>query len=71
MNIVRAILGELRGMFLADMRLAIGIALVVVSAAALVAVVHTAPLAAGGALLVGCLLVLIQTVIRAARCEAR
>lgn len=71
MNILKAVLSELRGMFLADVRLAIGIAAVVVSAATLVAVFQASPLTAGGALLAGCLLVLIETVVHTARREAR
>ena len=69
MNIVRDVLRELRGMFVADVRLTIGIAVLIAVVSALVEVFAIEPLAAGVVLLIGCLAILIETAIHQARCE--
>jgi hypothetical protein len=67
MNIARDVLRELRGMFVADARLTIGLAVLIAIVTALVAMIHVKPLVAGGVLLVGCLGVLIESATHKAR----
>jgi hypothetical protein len=69
MNILLAVLDELHGMFVADIRLTIGIAVLIAIVAGLVSVLEVKPLAAGGVLLIGCIAVLIEAVVHKARSE--
>jgi hypothetical protein len=69
MNIARGVLNELRGMFIGDARLTIGISVLISVVAALVAIFRVEPLVAGGVLLVGSLAILIETAIHKARRE--
>ncbi|MFZ2003900.1 MAG: hypothetical protein WAV02_02365 [Stellaceae bacterium] len=68
MNMLQEVMNELRGMFVADGRLAIGIAALITVAAALARMFE--PLAAGGVLLFGCIAILIGSVVHKARSEA-
>ena len=67
MSILRDVLAELFGMFVADARLTIAILCVVAVTAGLVDLAGTAPLIGGVVLLAGCLAVLIAAVLGAAR----
>ncbi|NDV87407.1 hypothetical protein GTW51_11925 [Aurantimonas aggregata] len=67
MTILRDVLAELFGMFVGDARLTAAVLLVVAIAAALIDLGDVPPLIGGGVLLVGCLVVLIGAVMRAAR----
>jgi hypothetical protein len=67
MNMVRAALRELLGLFVDDGALAAEILAVVMLAAAAAALVPDVPLAAGAILLLGCLGVVLASVARAAR----
>jgi hypothetical protein len=67
MSIARDVLRELCGMFVADARLTIGIAVLIVVVGALVAIIHVKPLAAGGVLVFGCLGILIEAAMHAAK----
>jgi len=67
MTLLRDIAAELLGMFLADARLTIGILILVALVAALAESHTVAPLLAGGALLVGCLTILVLAAWREAR----
>lgn len=66
MNLLNEIVGELRGMFVGDRLLAIGIVAIVAAAALLADVAGAGPLAAGGVLLLGSPILLIGNVCRAA-----
>lgn len=66
MNIVSLILRQLVGMFIDDEFLAVAV-LAVVGAAALLILFGVPPLVAGGALLVGCIAVLMLSALRANR----
>jgi hypothetical protein len=71
MNLLRASLREIVGLFLDDEFLAAA-ALIVVAAAALLTKLHLiAPLAAGGILFAGCLGILLTSVWRTARAGRR
>jgi hypothetical protein len=67
MNILRAVLRELLGLFVDDGALAAQIVAVVILAAAAAALVPDFPSAAGGILLLGCVGVLMASVARGAR----
>ncbi|HZU88210.1 MAG TPA: hypothetical protein VE993_03035 [Stellaceae bacterium] len=66
MTLLKEIVAEIIGMFVGDARLTLAVLVVVGTAAAMV-VCGLAPLGAGGLLLAGCLLVLIESVWRGAR----
>jgi uncharacterized membrane protein YdjX (TVP38/TMEM64 family) len=67
MNVLRAVLRELLGLFVDDGALSAEIVVVVMLAAASAALIPDLPLATGGILLFGCLGVLMASVARAAR----
>ena len=67
MIMLKEIVGEIAGMFAADLRLSLAILGIVALAAALVAVPALHPLIGGGVLLVGCSLVLVTSVARSSR----
>lgn len=67
MIILRDVLTELFGMFVGDARLTAAVLVVVAATAALIEVGDLSPLIGGGVLLVGCLAVLMDAVLRAAR----
>ena len=68
MNMIKEIVAEIFGMFVGDARLTLAVLAVVGAAAAMIAY-GVAPLGAGGLLLAGCLVVLIDSVRRGARPE--
>jgi len=67
MNILKDVLAELLKMFVGDIRLTAAILAIVLAAAALIDITRLPPLAGGVALLVGCLAVLVISVVREAR----
>jgi hypothetical protein len=67
---IKEIMAEILGMFVGDARLTLMV-LAVIGAAAAVIEFGAAPLGAGGLLLAGCLVVLIDSVRRGARPELR
>jgi len=67
MTMLKEIGAELVAMFLGDARLSLTVLCVVACAAALIRFADVDPLAAGGLLLVGCLVVLIESVRRSPR----
>jgi hypothetical protein len=67
MTMLGAVLRELLGLFVDDGALAAEILAVVMLAAAAAALIPDVPLAAGATLLLGCLGVLMASVVRAAR----
>lgn len=67
MMLLRDIAAELLGMFLADARLSIGILALVAIVAGLTGSHTVAPLIGGGALLVGCLVILVVAAWRESR----
>jgi hypothetical protein len=67
MNILRAVFGELAGLFVDDGWLALEIVAVVVFAAMTATLISSVPLVAGAVLLLGCLGVLLANVVRAGR----
>jgi len=66
MTILRDVLAELFGMFVGDARLTAAVIVVVGVVAAMIDLGDVPPLIGGGVLLVGCLVVLIGAVLRAA-----
>jgi hypothetical protein len=70
MNALNETLRELAGLFVEDGSLALAI-MAVVAVAVILSVLATAPVAAGVALLVGCLGVLVENILRARRQVAR
>ena len=70
MNALRETLRELAGLFVEDGSLALAI-IGVVAAAALLSVLAAAPVATGIVLLVGCLGVLVENILRARRNVSR
>lgn len=66
MTILRDVLAELVGMFIGDARLSAAILAVVAATALLIEIGRVEPLIGGGVLLVGCLIVLLAAVRRAA-----
>jgi hypothetical protein len=71
MTVLREVLRELLSMFVADARLSAAILAVVALAALLLRIQPDQTLLAGAALLVGCLLVVVAGVLRAARARSR
>jgi len=67
MNILKDVFAELFKMFVGDVRLTAAILATVLAAAALIDLTRLPPLAGGVALLVGCLAVLVISVLREAR----
>ena len=67
MTLLREIARELVGMFLADARLTLAILTLVAIVAGLILALGLDPLLGGGALLLGCHLILIETAFREAR----
>ncbi len=67
MSILKAVLAELLGMFVADIRLTAAILCVVAAAAVLVDLMDLAPLLGGAVLLAGCLGVTVAGVLLGAR----
>lgn len=66
MTILRDVLAELVSMFIGDARLSAAILAVVAATALLIEIGRVEPLIGGGVLLVGCLIVLLAAVRRAA-----
>jgi len=71
MSILKDVLTELFGMFVADARLTVAILCVVALTAALIDLAGIAPLIAGIVLLAGCLGVMMAAVLLAARRNTR
>jgi hypothetical protein len=69
MTILKDVLAELFGMFVADIRLTGAILAVVAVAAGLIDVVDVRPLIGGGILLAGCLGVMIVAILSTARAK--
>ncbi|MBK45979.1 MAG: hypothetical protein CMN20_11875 [Roseovarius sp.] len=67
MTILKDVLAELFGMFVGDARLTAAVLVVVAASAALIDLAGVAPILGGGALLAGCLAVLVAAVLRTAR----
>jgi len=70
MTILKDVLAELFGMFVADARLTAAILALVAISAVLIEGIGVSPLTGGLFLLVGCLLVLIGAVVRFAHAKA-
>jgi len=71
MTLLREIAGELIGMFLADSRLTAAVLALVALVAGLVLALGLDPLIAGGVLLIGCHLILVEAALREARRRCR
>ncbi|CAM5765552.1 hypothetical protein LMIY3S_01521 [Labrys miyagiensis] len=71
MTVFLDVIRELVGMFVADARLTIATLVLVFAVAALAVVLRVAPLLCGGALLAGCLVILVEAVVREARLRRR
>jgi hypothetical protein len=67
MTVLRDVLAELFSMFVADARLTASVLAVVALAALLIFAAHVGALSAGAVLLIGCLGVLVEAVLREAR----
>ena len=67
MTMLKDVLGELVGMFLADARLTVATLAVVAVSAILIRFVGVDPLIGGGVLLASCLLLLVESVRRSSR----
>ena len=67
MSILLDVAKELFGMFVADLRLAVGMLVLVALVALFIDYLGIAPLAGGGLLLLGSLLIVIETTLRKAR----
>ncbi|MBY3168765.1 hypothetical protein [Rhizobium laguerreae] len=67
MNILKLVFGEFFGMFIDDGALALAALLVIAVVGALVKFAHADALLASALLLLGCLLILAESVVRAAR----
>ena len=67
MTMLKELAGELIGMFVAEKRLTIAVLAIVVVAGLLVDFAGLNPLVGGAVLLFGCLILLIESVCRAAR----
>jgi hypothetical protein len=70
MMMLKELAGELIGMFFAEKRLAVAVLAIVAVAGSLVDFAGSNPLVGGAVLLFGCLILLIESVRRAARAEA-
>jgi hypothetical protein len=71
MILLRDIAKELISMFLADARLATAILLLVLIVAGLTLSLGVEPLIAGGTLLIGCLVILVEAAVRETRRRGR
>jgi hypothetical protein len=71
MILLRDIVKELISMFLADARLATTILLLVLIVAGLTLSLGVEPLIAGGTLLIGCLVILVEAAVRETRRRGR
>lgn len=71
MTLLRDIVNELIGMFLADVRLTTAILVLVLIVAGLTLSLGVAPLIGGGTLLVGCLVILVEAAVRETRRRRR
>ncbi|MDB5532356.1 MAG: hypothetical protein JWO28_671 [Hyphomicrobiales bacterium] len=67
MSILLDVAKELFAMFLTDLRLAVAVLALVVIVAGLVAAVHIDPVLGGGVLLLGCIAILLEAVLREAK----
>jgi len=67
MSILLDVTKELFGMFVADLRLAVGVLCLVALVALVVDYIGIAPLAGGAILLIGSLVIVIEATIRSAR----
>lgn len=67
MTMLKELAGELAGMFVAEKRLAIAVLAIVAVTGSLVDLAGLNPLVGGAMLLLGCLMLLIESVCRAAR----
>ena len=67
MSVLKELAGELVGMFVAEKRLAIAVLVIVAVTGSLVDLAGLNPLVGGAMLLLGCLMLLIESVCRAAR----
>jgi hypothetical protein len=70
MVMLKELAAELLGMFVAEKRLAVAVLAIVAIAGSLVEFAGFDPLVGGGVLLFGCLILLIESVCRAARAGA-
>jgi hypothetical protein len=70
MIMLKELAGELIGMFIGDKRLTISILAIVAAVGSLVDFIGLHPLVGGGALLFGCLILLIDNVCRSTRVGA-
>ena len=70
MAMVKELAAELIGMFVAESRLTIAVLVIVAAAGSLVDFAGLNPLAGGAVLLFGCLILLIESVCRAAKAGA-
>jgi hypothetical protein len=70
MTMLKELAAELIGMFVAESRLTIAVLVIVAAAGSLVDFASLNPLAGGAVLLFGCLILLIESVCRAARAGA-
>lgn len=67
MTMLKELAAELTGMFVGEKRLTISVLAVVAIAAALVDFIGVYPLLGGAALLLGCVILLVESVLRGAR----
>jgi hypothetical protein len=67
MTVLKEVVAELIGMFVAEKRLTIAVLTVVITAGCLVDLTDLDPLVGGNVVLFGCLILLIESVCRSAR----
>jgi len=67
MTMLKELAAELIGMFVAERRLTLSVLAIVAMVASLVHVIGVAPLFGGAALLLGCVTLLVESVLRGAR----
>ena len=70
MTMLKELAAELIGMFVGEMRLTISVLAIVAAVGSLVDFIVLDPLLGGGALLFGCLILLVESVCRSARAGA-
>jgi hypothetical protein len=70
MTVLKEVVAELIGMFVGEKRLTIAVLAVVAMAVWLINVIGLDPLVSGAVMLLGCLLLLIESVCRSARAGA-
>ena len=70
MTILKELVAELIGMFIGEKRLTISLLAIVAAVGSLVDFIGLHPLVGGGALLFGCLILLVESVYRSARTGA-